>query len=104
MDIMNTILPLVLAPAVSTVAKGIEAAPGIPYQAKSKAGITAVLLGASIAVRFGIAAYTGQLATLDLSGDLALLGEAITTALAAAGGYSLVRSDKPVLPQQDDVR
>jgi hypothetical protein len=103
MDV-NTLLPLVLAPAVSTIAKGIEAAPGIPYQAKSKAGITAVLLGASIAVRFGIAAYTGQLATLDLSGDLTLFGEAFTAALAAAGGYSLIKSDKPVLPREDQER
>jgi len=101
---LNTILPLVLAPAVSTITKGIEAAPGIPYQAKSKAGITAVLLGASIAVRFGIAAYTGQLATLDLSEDLTLFGEAFTAALAAAGGYSLIQSDKPVLPRGDQER
>ena len=94
---MNTVLPLLLAPAVSAIAAGLEKAPAIPYQAKSKASITAVLLGLSLAARFGIAAYQGQLDALDLSHDLELFKEAALTALAGAGGYSLVKSEKPLL-------
>lgn len=100
---MNSMLPLVLAPSVSFIADAIEKTAGIPYQAKSKAGITACLLGVSLAVRFSIAAYTGSLEKLDLSQDLQLLGEAITAALAAAGGYAIVKSDKPVMPTNGDM-
>ena len=94
---MNTVLPLVLAPAVSTIASALEAQPGIPYEAKSKAGITACLLGVSIAIRFALAAYQGDLAQLDIRDDAQLFAESVMSALAAAGGYSLVKSDKPGL-------
>lgn len=94
---MNTILPMILAPAVSIITAGLEKAPGVPYQAKSKASVTACLLGVSIAVRFAVAAFQGELSTLDLGQDLQLFGEAALTALAGAGGYSLVKNDKPVI-------
>jgi hypothetical protein len=99
---VNSLLPLVLAPSVSVIADAIEKTPVIPYQAKSKAGITACLLGVSIAVRFGLAAYTGSLDKLNVSDDLMMFAEALTAALAAAGGYSIVKSDKPVMPKDDD--
>jgi hypothetical protein len=94
---MNTILPLLLAPAVSAVANAIEHQPGIPYEGKTKAGITAALFGISLALRFALAAYQGQLNTLDLATDGRLFLEAAIAALSAAGGYSLVKSDKPTL-------
>lgn len=94
---MNTIIPMLLAPAVSTIATAIEQQPGIPYQAKSKASITACLVGVSLALRFALAAYQGELATLDLREDLHIFGEAVLAALAGAGGYGLVKSDKPVI-------
>lgn len=100
---MNSMLPLLLAPSVSFIADAIEKTPGIPYQARSKAGITACLLGVSLAIRFSVAAYTGSLDKLDLSHDLHMFGEAVTAALAAAGGYSLVKSDKPVMPKEDEL-
>jgi hypothetical protein len=94
---MNTMLPLILAPAVSAIATAIEAQPGIPYEARTKAGITAALLSVSVVARFTLAAYQGQLTSLDLTQDIQLLAESVATALTAAGGYSLVKSDKPVL-------
>jgi hypothetical protein len=94
---MNELIPLILAPAVSVITNAMERTPGIPYQAKSKTTITAALLGVSLALRFGVAAYQGQLATLDLNQDLQLFGEALMAALAAAGGYSIAKADKPAV-------
>lgn len=94
---MNTILPVILAPAVSAIAHAIEHQPGIPYEGKTKAGITAALLGVSLALRFALAAYQGQLETLDLATDGRLFLESLIAALAAAGGYSLAKSDKPTV-------
>jgi hypothetical protein len=94
---MNTILPLFLAPAVSAITHAIEQQHGIAYEGKSKAGITAALLGVSLALRFALAAHQGQLDTLDLATDGRLFLEALIAALTAAGGYSLVKSDKPTV-------
>lgn len=94
---MEELIPLVLAPAVSLITKALEQRPQVPYGGQTKAGIVAALLGVSIAARFGLAAYTGQLQTLDLGEDVKLFGEALTSALVAAGGYALAKSDKPVV-------
>ena len=94
---MNTMLPLFLAPAVSAITHAIEQQPGIAYEGKSKAGITAALLGVSLALRFALAAHQGQLDTLDLATDGRLFLEALIAALTAAGGYSLAKSDKPTV-------
>jgi len=94
---MQELIPLVLAPAVSLITKALEQRPEVAYAGQTKAGIVAALLGVSIASRFGLAAYTGQLDTLDLGEDIKLFGEALTSALVAAGGYALARSDKPMV-------
>lgn len=94
---MNTIIPLFLAPAVSAIAGAMEKTDAIPYQAKSKASITAALLGISLALRLGIAAYQGELATLDVRDDAHMFLEALVAAFASAGGYAIAKSDKPVI-------
>lgn len=94
---MNTILPLFLAPAVSAITHAMEQQQGIPYEGKTKAGITAALLGVSLALRFALAAYQGQLHTLDLAEDGRMFLEALIAALAAAGGYGIAKSDKPTV-------
>lgn len=94
---MNLAIVITSAPVVSVITAALEAIPGIPYFAKSKASVIACLLGVSLAIRVATAFASGTLNIMDLKYDIELFAEAALTAAAAAGGYSLVKSEKPVV-------
>jgi len=95
--LLTAVAPLVVAPVASLAANAAEKLPVIPYQGQTKAGIVLALLLASLGVRVVLASATGTLGSLDWQAELRLVVDAVVATLAAAGGYSLTKSDKPTV-------
>lgn len=95
MDILSVIHPLIAGPIVSVAVTALERAP-VPFEGKTKAGIVAALLGASAALRIATAWASGDLAQVNVE-DVKLVVGMVIDALVAAGGYALVKANKPVV-------
>lgn len=92
---LTFIQPLLAGPIVSLVVSALEKAP-VPFEGKTKTSIVGALLGASAALRVATAWASGDLSKLD-SEDVKILAGIIVDALVAAGGYALMKAQKPVV-------
>jgi len=95
MDILSVVQPLVAGPIVSLVVSALEKAP-VPFEGKTKGSIVAALIGASAALRVATAWASGDLAKIDVE-DVKLVVGLVVDALVAAGGYALIKANKPVV-------
>lgn len=95
MDLTTVVQPLLAGPIVSLAVSALERAP-VPFEGKTKAGIITALLGASAALRIATAWVSGDLAHIDVE-DVKLIVGLFVDALVAAGGYALVKANKPVV-------
>ena len=89
------IQPLLAGPIVSLAVSALEKAP-VPFEGKTKAGIVTALLGASAALRLATAWASGDLTKLDPE-DVKIVAGIVVDALVAAGGYALMKAQKPVV-------
>lgn len=92
---LTFIQPLLAGPIVSLAVSALEKAP-VPFEGKTKAGIVAALLAASAALRVATAWASGDLSKLDPE-DVKIVAGIMVDALVAAGGYALMRTQKPVV-------
>jgi hypothetical protein len=93
--LLAPIVPLAIAPLASVITEAMRRVPAVPFDARTKAGILAVLLAVSLLLRVAIAWVTGTLDRISWADELRVLVDAITAALTAAGGYALLTSSKP---------
>ena len=93
--ICSNIQPLLAGPIVSLAVSALEKAP-VPFEGKTKAGIVAALLGASAAIRVATAWASGDLTKLDPE-DVKIVVGVVVDALVAAGGYALLKANKPAV-------
>lgn len=92
---LTFIQPLLAGPIVSLAVSALEKAP-VPFEGKTKAGIVTALLGASAALRLATAWASGDLTKLDPE-DVKIVAGIAVDALVAAGGYALMKAQKPVV-------
>jgi hypothetical protein len=92
---LSLLQPLVAGPIVSLVVSSVEKAP-VPFEGKTKAGIVAALLAASAGLRVAVAWASGDLTKLDPE-DVKIVVGVLVDALVAAGGYALMKANKPVV-------
>ena len=92
---LTFIQPLLAGPIVSLAVSALEKAP-VPFEGKTKASIVGALLGASAALRVATAWASGDLSKLDPE-DVKILAGIVVDALVAAGGYALMKAQKPVV-------
>lgn len=92
---LSLLQPLVAGPIVSLVVSAVEKAP-VPFEGKTKAGIVAALLAASAGLRIAVAWVSGDLTKLDPE-DVKIVVGVLVDALVAAGGYALMKANKPVV-------
>ena len=84
---IEALYPVVAGPVVAALVEVCKRVPVIPVNSESRAAIVAALVVVSLLVRLALAYFTGTLETFDWRGLL----DAIASALAAAGAYSLAK-------------
>lgn len=84
-------IPLMIGPAASVIVEAAKRVPAVPFDGRTRASIALALLVVSLTARAGIAWLNGDLGGLDWNTELRILLDAVLAALAAAGGYSLVK-------------
>lgn len=88
---VEQLIPLLTAPLVSVLVEAGKRVPVIPFDGGRRASIVLALVIVSLAVRLALAYLGGQLGAFDWQAELKILADALLSALAAAGAYSLVR-------------
>lgn len=90
------LLPAIIGPAASVIAKQAEKAPVIPYEAKSIGTIVLAVFLAALTLAVVAAGATGKL-TGDWNSLVKVLIDAIVGTLCGCGVYSLTQARKPIV-------
>jgi len=96
LGLATTLLPAVIGPVASVVAKQAEKMPLVPYEGNTIGSIVLAVFLAALGLAVEAAGATGRL-NGDWESMLRVLVDAIVATLAGCGAYSLTQARKPLI-------
>lgn len=90
-ELVQAAFPLLMGPLVAGLVETAKRVPVIPFEGRHRLAIVAALVVVSLLVRVALAWATSDLASINWEAELRVVFDAVTAALVAAGGYSLLR-------------